>query len=62
VVSVQATGPKGCGLKTQPKRWNFKGDENPQHIFLSDGKYSRKVPCRKILRHVKELLKSHRDE
>jgi hypothetical protein len=27
--------------------------KNPQHTFLSDGK---------ILRHVKELLKSHRDE
>jgi hypothetical protein len=34
------------------------GDKNPQHTFLSDGK----VPCRKILRHVKELLKSHGDE
>jgi hypothetical protein len=49
VVSVLATGPKGC-------------DKNPQHTFLSDGKESGKVPCRKILQHVKELLKSHRDE
>jgi hypothetical protein len=38
VVSVLATGPKGCGLKTRPKRWIFKGDKNPQHTFLSDGK------------------------
>jgi hypothetical protein len=38
VVSVLATGPKGCGFKTRPRRWIFKGDKNPQHIFLSDGK------------------------
>jgi hypothetical protein len=38
VVSVQATGPKGCGFKTSPRRWIFKGDINPQHTFLSDGK------------------------
>jgi hypothetical protein len=38
VVSVLATGPKGCGLKTRPRRWIFKGDKNPQHTFLSDGK------------------------
>jgi hypothetical protein len=30
VVSVFATGPKVCGI--------FKGDKNPQHTFLSDGK------------------------
>jgi hypothetical protein len=38
VVSVLATGPKGCGFKTRLRRWIFKGDKNPQHIFLSDGK------------------------
>jgi hypothetical protein len=38
VVSVLATGPKGCGFKTQPSRWIFKSDKNPQHNFLSDGK------------------------
>jgi hypothetical protein len=58
VVSVLATGPKGYGLKTRPRRWIFKGDKNPQHTLLSNGK----VPCRKILRHVKEHLKSHGDE
>jgi hypothetical protein len=41
---------------------DFKGDKITQHTFLSDGKWSGKVPCRKILRHVKELLKSHRNE
>jgi hypothetical protein len=40
----------------------FKGDKNPQHTFLSDGKQSGKAPFRKILLHVEELLKSHRDE
>jgi hypothetical protein len=38
VVSVLATGPKGCRFKTPPRRWVFKGDKNPQHTFLSDGK------------------------
>jgi hypothetical protein len=38
VVSVLATGPKGCGFKTRARRWIFKGDKNPQHTFLSDGK------------------------
>jgi hypothetical protein len=38
VVGVLATGPKGCGFKTLPRRWTFKGDKNPQHTFLWDGK------------------------
>jgi hypothetical protein len=38
VVSVLANGTKGCGFKTRPRRWIFKGDKNPQHTFLSDGK------------------------
>jgi hypothetical protein len=38
VVSVLATGPNGCGFKTRPRRWIFKGDKNPQHTSLSDGK------------------------
>jgi hypothetical protein len=38
VVSVLATGSKGCGLKTRLRRWNFEGDKNPQQTFLSDGK------------------------
>jgi hypothetical protein len=58
VVSVLATGPKGCGFKPGQVDGFFQSDKNPQHTFLSDGK----VPCRKILWHVKELLKSHRDE
>jgi hypothetical protein len=38
VVSMLATGPKGCGFKTRPRRWMFKGDKNPQHTFQSDVK------------------------
>jgi hypothetical protein len=38
VVSVLATGPKGFGFKTRPRRWIFKDDKNPQHTFLSYGK------------------------
>jgi hypothetical protein len=38
VVGVLATGPKGCGFKTRPRQWIFKGDKNTQHTFLSDGK------------------------
>jgi hypothetical protein len=38
VVSVLATGPKGCGFKTRPRQWIYKGDKNPHHTFLSDGK------------------------
>jgi hypothetical protein len=41
--------------RTQPRWWIFKGDENPQHVFLRrDVKQSAK--SRKILRHVKELF------
>jgi hypothetical protein len=38
VVSVLATGPKVYRFKTRSRQWIFKGDENPQHTFLSDGK------------------------
>jgi hypothetical protein len=38
VVSVLATGPKGCGFKHGQGDGSFKGDKNPQHTFLSDGK------------------------
>jgi hypothetical protein len=34
VVSVLATGPKGCEFKTRPRRWIFKGDKNSQHLPL----------------------------
>jgi hypothetical protein len=37
VVSVLATGPKGCGFEPG-QGWIFKGDKNPQHVFLLGGK------------------------
>jgi hypothetical protein len=61
LVSVLATGFEGSGSKPGQGDGFFKGDKNPQHTFLSVGKQSGKVSC-KILRHVKELLKYHRDE
>jgi hypothetical protein len=36
VVSVLAT--QSLRVRTRPRRWIFKGDTNPQHTFLSDGK------------------------
>jgi hypothetical protein len=38
VVSVLATGLKGCGFEPGQGDEFFKGYKNPQHIFLSDGK------------------------
>jgi hypothetical protein len=38
VVSVLATGPKVCVLEAGQGDGFFKGDKNPQHTFLSDGK------------------------
>jgi hypothetical protein len=37
VVSVLATGHKGCGLEPGQGDGFFKGDKNPHHIFLLDG-------------------------
>jgi hypothetical protein len=35
VVSVLATGPKGCWFELGQGDVYFKGDKNPQHTFLS---------------------------
>jgi hypothetical protein len=50
VISVLATGPKDSGFK--PGR----GDKIPQHTFLRMG-IKPEIPCRKILRHVKDPLR-----
>jgi hypothetical protein len=60
VVSVLATGPKGCGLEPG------QGDGFLRAIKIRSTpsfrwKVKPEVPCCKILRHVKELLKSHGD-
>jgi hypothetical protein len=38
VVSVLATGPKDCVFEPRQGDEFFKGNKNPQHAFLSDGK------------------------
>jgi hypothetical protein len=55
VVSVLATGPKvACSNPA-------KAIKNPQHNFFFGWEVKLEVPCRKILRHVKDILKSHGD-
>jgi hypothetical protein len=60
VVSVLATGPKGHGF--EPGQGGgflrvIKIRSTPSFVW----KVKLEVPCRKILRHVKDLLKSHGD-
>jgi hypothetical protein len=55
-----AIGPKVRGFKPGRGRWVFKGDTNPQHVFLRKG-IKPSVPCRKILRHVKDRFRCERD-
>jgi hypothetical protein len=60
VVSVFATGPKG--REFEPGQ----GDEFLRAIKIRSTPSFRwevkpEVPCRKILRHIKDLLKSHGD-
>jgi hypothetical protein len=38
VVSVLATGPEVRGFDLDRGRWIFKGDKNPEHLFLRRGK------------------------
>jgi hypothetical protein len=61
VVSVLATGPKGCRFKPG------QGDGFLRVIKIRSTpsfgwEVKPEVPCRKILWHVKDLLKSHGDE
>jgi hypothetical protein len=60
VVSVLATGTKGRGFEPG------QGDEFLRSIKIHSTpsfgwEVKLEVPCRKILRHVKDFLKSHRD-
>jgi hypothetical protein len=61
VVSVLATGPKVCGFEPG------EGDGFLRAIKIRSTpslqwEVKPEVPCRKILRCVKDLLKSHGDE
>jgi hypothetical protein len=60
VVSVLATRPKGCGLEPGQGVGFLRAIKI--HCTPSFGWESKlEVPCRKILQHVKELLKSRGD-
>jgi hypothetical protein len=45
-------------VRTRPRRWVFKADKNPSTPSF-EWEVKPKVPCHKILQHVKDLLKSH---
>jgi hypothetical protein len=62
VVSVLATEPKCCGFKTRQRWWILRAIKIRSTLSSRLGSKAGRSPCRKILRHVKELLKSHRDE
>jgi hypothetical protein len=60
VVSVLATGPKGCGFEPS------QGDGFLRAIKIRSTpsfgwEVKPEVPCRKILRHVKDLFKPQGD-
>jgi hypothetical protein len=60
VVSVLATGPKGCGFEPGHGDGFFKGDKIRSTPFF-EWEVKPEVPCRKSLRHVKDVLKLHGD-
>jgi hypothetical protein len=60
VFSVLATGPYGCGFEPGQGDGFLRAIKiSSTHSFGWEVKLD--VPCRKILRHVKDLLKSHGD-
>jgi hypothetical protein len=60
VVSVLATGPKGCGFEHDQGDGFLRATKIPSTPFFG-WEVKPEVPCRKILRHVKDLLMSHID-
>jgi hypothetical protein len=52
--------PRFVVLKLGPGRWIFKVDKSPLHDFLGKG-VKPPIPCRMILRHVKESYGYERD-
>jgi hypothetical protein len=61
VVSVLATGSKGCRFEPG-QGGGFLRAINIRITPSFGWEVKPKVPCRKILRRVKDLLKSHDDE
>jgi hypothetical protein len=60
VVSVLATGPKGRGFEPGQGDGFLRAIKN-RSIPSFGSEVKPKVPCRKILRHVKNLLKPNGD-
>jgi hypothetical protein len=60
VVSVLATGPKGREFEPGQVDGFLRAIKNLQHTFFG-WEVKSEIPCRKILRYVKDLLKSHGD-
>jgi hypothetical protein len=61
VVCVLATKPKGCGFEAGQGNGFLKAIKI-RSTPSCEWKVKPEVPCRQILRHVKEFLKSHGDE
>jgi hypothetical protein len=61
VVSVLATGPKVCGFEPGQGDGFFKKLKSATHLPFG-WEVKPEFPYRKILQHVKELLKSHGDD
>jgi hypothetical protein len=61
VVSVLATGPKGCGFEPA-KAMDCNGDKKIRSTPSFGWEVKSEVPCRKILRQVKDILKSQGNE
>jgi hypothetical protein len=60
VVSVLGTGPKGCGFEPGQGDGFLRAKKSAAHLPFG-WEVKPEVPCRKILRHVTELLKSRED-
>jgi hypothetical protein len=58
VVSVLATGLKGCGFEPGQGDGFLRARKSAAQLPF-EWKVKPEVPCCKILQHVKELLKSH---
>jgi hypothetical protein len=61
MAGVLATGLKGCGFEPGQGEEFFRVIKPAGHLLLG-WEVKPEVPRRKILRQVKELLKSHGDE
>jgi hypothetical protein len=61
VFSMLATEPKGCGFEPGQCDGFLRAIKIRSTPFFG-WEAKPEVPCRKVLRHVKDLFKSHGDE